>query len=79
MSKEIKVMIFGDSDEEISVTAEFIPGCKGIRDAYGQKIEPDEDDSISILDALDQDGTSRNLSNTETQRAEDAIWDKISE
>jgi len=73
----LKITIYGDDDTQIEVTGQYTPSCKGFRDKFGVALEPDFDDSITILNAIDQDGISRNLSSREVSRAMDDLWDAI--
>ena len=74
----LKITIYDDSDTSIDVTGEYTPPCKGSRNEYGALMEPDYDDFMEILDAVDQDGTSRNLSSSEKSRAMDYLWESVS-
>ena len=73
----LKITIYDDSDTAIDVTGEYTPPCKGSRNEYGVPMEPDYEDSMEILDAVDQDGTSRNLLPCEESRAMDALWESV--
>lgn len=75
----LNVTIYDDTDTEIDVTGEWSAASKGSRNEYGVPMEPDEDATVEILDAVDQYGTSRNLTAKESERAKDALWEKISE
>ena len=66
--------IWDDADEAIVATGRFTPACKGARDAFGVPQEPDDEADIEILDAVDQQGTTRNLSSGERAKAYDALW-----
>lgn len=75
----LKVTIYDDSDTAIDVTGEWSAASKGSRNEYGVPMEPDDEETITILDAVDQYGTSRNLTAKESERAKDAIWEEMSE
>jgi hypothetical protein len=75
----LKVTIHDDSDTAIDVTGEWSAGSKGSRNEYGVPMEPDEDATVEILDAVDQYGTSRSLTAQEADRAKDALWEAASE
>ena len=73
----LKITIYDDSDTAIYVTGEYTPPCKGSRNEYGVPIDPDYAASMEILDAVEQDGTSRNLSKREESLAMDALWESV--
>ena len=76
---DLKITIYDESDTPIEVTGEYTPPCRGLRDKYGAPMEPDEEDSMKILDAVSQDGTSRNLTPDEIRRAMDALWEPVAD
>ena len=71
----IKATIY-DEDTSIVVTGELSPASRGKRDKYGVQMEPDEEASITILDAVDEHGTSRILEEKESDRAKEALWER---
>lgn len=73
------ITIYDDSDMAVDVTGEYTPPSKGARNKYGVPVEPDLDDSMKILDAIDEDGNSRNLSSAEQSRAMDALWNAVAD
>jgi hypothetical protein len=75
----LKITIYDESDTAINVTGEYTPPRRGARDEYGAPMEPDEEDSMEILDAVDQDGTSRNLTPDESRRAMDALRESVAD
>ena len=48
----------GSPDSFLDVDYEFLPGSRGYRDSLGVPEEPDESDSVEIVDVLDFDGNS---------------------
>ncbi|MGA0199921.1 MAG: hypothetical protein ACO3NK_12555 [Prochlorotrichaceae cyanobacterium] len=74
---DLKITIYDESDTAIDITGEYTPSYLGSRNEYGVPMEPDEDESVKILDAVDQYGTSRNLTADEKRRAMDALWDAV--
>jgi len=68
---------YDDSDTAIEVTGEFYPGAKGARDRFGVPIEPDDEPDMEILNAVDQYGTTRDLSEADKSAAMEALWDSL--
>lgn len=62
-----------DKEIEVDVTYTSHPGCRGHRDKYGAPEEPDEDDWIEILEAIDEAGTCYELTTNEEQEIEEKI------
>lgn len=69
--------IYDDSDTRIEIIGEFFPGMKGRRDEFGVPLEPDDEPDMEILDAVDQYGTTRNLSKDEESAAMEALWESL--
>lgn len=74
---QLQATIYGDDNSDITVTAKHIPFSRGVTDHNGIRIQPDTDERISVLDAIDQDGNTRILSRSELGRAESAFLDLL--
>lgn len=71
----LKATIYGaDADEAIVITGTYTPARRGLRDAFGVPLEPDDGETIEILAAVAADGTDRDLSEDERARAYEALW-----
>ena len=77
MNITLKTTIIGDDDAVIEVSGTYYPGCAGSRDEYGAPLEPDDDEEVEILDAVDEFGNTRNLSSAEERAATEAIFEAI--
>jgi hypothetical protein len=77
MKKEIKVTIWDDADEAIEVVGVYHSEMRGKRDRFGVPLEPDDEAEFEILDAVDQHGTTRNLSKSESRAAIEALWENF--
>jgi hypothetical protein len=72
-----------DDDVEVTVEYDYTPACRGARDSFngrpgaGLPLEPDEPESVDILDTYDQDGNGVTLSPSEEQRAKEQILDQV--
>ena len=51
----MKVQIYDDNDKLITITANIIKGLPGLRGDYGQKMTPDDEDEIEIVESYDED------------------------
>jgi hypothetical protein len=69
--------IYDDSDTAIEVTGEYYRGMRGQRDRYGAPLEPDDEPEMEILDAVDEHGTTRNLSAKQETDAMVALWESL--
>ena len=78
-AKTLQVTIWDDADEAVVVLGRCTPACRGARGTYGEPLEPDDDATMEILDAVDQQGTTRNLSLGERVSAYDALWAAVAE
>ena len=71
----LKATIYDDADEAIALTGSYTPARRGARDAFGVPLEPDDEDTIEILEAVCAvNGTPRCLSANETTKAYEALW-----
>lgn len=64
-------------EEEFEVKCEFKvwPGAKGHRDKYGCPEEPDTPPELELLAARDEWNNEIELSELETERAEERAWE----
>ena len=63
-----------DTDEEITVTGNFIAGCLGSRNEYGAPNEPD-DPSYWEIESAEMNGVEYELSTEQEREAEEAFAD----
>ena len=71
----LKATIYDNADEAIVITGAYTPARRGARDAFGVPLEPDDDGTIEITEAVcPANGTARCLSAKETAKAYEALW-----
>ena len=72
---DIKTTILDDTGTSvIEVMGRYRPGLKAPRDQYGRPEAPDDEPSMELLDAVDQSGTTVELSPSEHYAAMGALW-----
>ena len=70
----LKATIYDAADEAVEVLGSYTPARRGARDAFGVPLEPDDVETIEILDAADHYGNTRYLSEDERASAFEALW-----
>ena len=64
-------------EKELTFQFEYIPSSKGSRDFYGQQNEPDTEDRMEFLVALDEDGQEFEISNQDIECARERAFNYI--
>lgn len=69
--------IIGDEECDIEYTFKYTPPCKGSRDYFGQRIEPDEPASFNFVSATDSDGNEVEVDKYDIEAAEALAADEV--
>ncbi len=75
--ERVDATTYDNDGAEVRVTGTFWKGLKGSRDAWGARMEPDDEDTIEVEQAFDEHGEELELTDELRERAEEALWDSV--
>jgi hypothetical protein len=79
-STEVEIQMgveINEIEKELTFQFEYIPCSKGSRDFYGQQNEPDTEDRMEFLAALDEDGEEIDVSNRDIECAREQAFEYL--
>ena len=72
----MKVEIYDENDRLITIRANIIKGLPGISGDYGQKMTPDDEDEIEIVESYDENELDVILTPSQYNEAIEAIIER---